>query len=189
MGFFDRFSKHIPGGPVSAAKAMLDAFNIYKARNPYARRHEALRYAIETRYKILKLMNQDEIEACLKRSKYLGDLVCCAIEKENPAAVSEQFEDRTIKDLYNFFNKNAPEEIGSTLKAPMEMMLIEEGIINAKSKASWHGTSEATENGDYIEYYVIECFKCGKHNRIKKPLKAGLYKCGTCKILLMEMQL
>jgi len=182
MGLFDKLMKYVPGGPVSIAKTMLRAHNRYKELNYNATRDEALRYAIESRYQIIKVMNKDEIESCLKHSSFLGDLVLCVIEKEIPAFLSGQIEDKTINDLYNFFKENAQKEIGSIEDYRMSMIL-QGGITKANSKANWH---MPMENGQ-INYYVIECPNCGRENRINKPFRSGFYKCADCKLLLVEL--
>jgi hypothetical protein len=188
MGLFDKLAKYIPGGPVSIAKTMLRAFNHYKEKNPNSTRDEALRYAIESRYQIVNVMNKEEIESCLKRTKYLGDLVFCVIEKENPVALSEHYEDRTINDLYEFFKKNALEEIGSDLAWCMRIGYIEEGIKRAGVNASWNIGSEPIADGRYTEYLDIECPKCRRITRFKQPLRSGSYLCINCKLILIELK-
>jgi hypothetical protein len=133
-------------------------------------------------------MNKGEIESCLKSSKYLGDLVFCVSEKENPVALSEHYEDRTIKDLYEFFKKNAPEEIGSSLELCMTIGYIEEGIQRAGSKASWRMGSEPIGDGRYNEYFDIECPKCNRISRFRKPFRPDKYVCVNCKLTLIELK-
>jgi hypothetical protein len=188
MSLFDKLAKYIPGGPISIAKTMLRAFNLFKEENPNSMRDEGLRYAIESRYQIVKAMNSSEIESCLKSSKCLGDLVLCVIEKENPVALSEHYENRTIIDLYEFFKKNAPEEIGSTLQWCSTLGYIEEGIERAGSKALWERGSEPIGDGCCIEYFDIECPKCKRISRFRQPFTSGRYICVNCKLILMELK-
>jgi hypothetical protein len=42
MSLFDKLAKYIPGGPVSIAKTMLRAFNLFKEKNPNSMKDEAI---------------------------------------------------------------------------------------------------------------------------------------------------
>jgi hypothetical protein len=180
MGFFDKFLiKTVPGGPVSLAKAVLRAFNRFKEYNPFASKDEALRYAIESRCQIIKVMNLDEIEYGLEKNKNLCDLVLYIIEKENPATF-DLFEEKTIKELYSFFKKHLSSELsGSLLEGTMFLISIQEGILKAGSSGIWQHISEGKE-----EYYDIECRRCGQHIKIEEPLNSGTYRCSKCDINL-----
>jgi hypothetical protein len=65
--------------------------------------------------------------------------------------------------------------------------LLEKGIAKAKSNAIWEGISKPTGKGTYDEYYIIKCPSCFKESRINKPLRLGIYKCGNCKLTLVNL--
>jgi len=111
MGFLDKIVRNMPGGPLSIAKSMLRAYNIYLRANPGCPKEDARRYCIETRYKVIKILNQDEIEKILTDTPPdLGILVYACIRRENPAAFEYPFTTKTLDDLCSFFTKNVPEE-------------------------------------------------------------------------------
>lgn len=116
MGLFEKLRRNVPGGPTSIAKTMLNAYRSYFARNP-GEKSDALRYCIESRYLTLKIMNQEEIEACLAEAQTLSDLVFGCVAKENAAAVEPSYLKNTVEDLYVFFKENAPEEISQSFQA------------------------------------------------------------------------
>lgn len=110
MGFLDKIIRNMPGGPRSIAKSMLTAYNLYLKTNPNGRKEDARRYCIETRYKVIKILKQDEIEKYLAEAPDLGSLVYMCLRRENPQAFEYPFATNTLKDLYRYFNENAPEE-------------------------------------------------------------------------------
>ncbi|MBN1365556.1 MAG: hypothetical protein JW976_12170 [Syntrophaceae bacterium] len=112
MGFFDKLRKSMPGNPTSVAKTMLKIYTSYLAVNRDVSKADALRYCIESRYQMIKKMNQGEIEACLAKSDTLGDLVFLCIAKESPLRVKHPYIKKTVEDLYTFFKEYAPEEVG-----------------------------------------------------------------------------
>jgi hypothetical protein len=116
MGFFDRLLRSGAGSPKSIAENQLRIYRTYLAQNPKATKADALRYCIETRYHIMKIMKQGEIESCLAEADTLGHLVFLIVAKENPAAVSFHYLKDTVNDLYEVFERNAPEEIGALQK-------------------------------------------------------------------------
>jgi len=68
MGFMDKILRNMPGGPKSIAKSMLRAYNLYLMANPNCEKEEARRYCVETRYKVMKILTQEQIEKCLSES-------------------------------------------------------------------------------------------------------------------------
>lgn len=115
MAFFDRIRKKMPGNPASVAKTMLRAFRIYQNMNPGCSKEDALRYAIESRYKIIKAVNQDRIAWIIERSDCLETMVFLVFCEENdlikfidddPHFLIQQIEN----DISEFFESNAPEE-------------------------------------------------------------------------------
>lgn len=75
MGFFEKLLRKGPGSPISIAKTVLNAYNRIYENSPLASKEEALRFAIESRYRIIQALKQDEIEDILKISNNLADLV------------------------------------------------------------------------------------------------------------------
>jgi len=83
--------------------------------HPDSPREDALRYAIESRYKIIKAINNDRIEWIIERSDCLETMVFLSFCEENdlikfindePPPLIQQVEE----DISEFFEKNAPEE-------------------------------------------------------------------------------
>jgi hypothetical protein len=112
MGLFDKLLRNIPGSPTSVAKTMLRAYTTYKTDHPKSRKKDALRYAIETRYKIIKAMEPEKMESILSEADTLGHLVFLVVAHENPAAAHPVMMKQTVLDLYEFFKKHAPDELG-----------------------------------------------------------------------------
>ena len=115
MGLFDKFRQNLPGGPTSVAKTMLNAYRKYIEFHPDCPKAESLRFAIESRYRIIKALDKDRIEWIIERSDCLETMVfltfCCEnnlIDKitDEPHPVIIQIE----KDITEFFQKEAPEE-------------------------------------------------------------------------------
>lgn len=110
MGILDSIRRNMPGSPISIANSILRSYNLCLRSNPSASKEEARRYAIENRYRIIKILSCDEIEEYLKEGCDLGMLVYMCIKKENPVAFKHPFARETLNDLCGFFVKNAPEE-------------------------------------------------------------------------------
>lgn len=120
MGLFKKILGKLPGSPVSIAKVMLKKYNEWRALeqhkghdpNNYAVRRMALKYALETRYQVIKAMNEADMEQALSAA---GDsliaLIIQMLVKENPTALRPPMESQTLQDLYSFFRVNAPEQI------------------------------------------------------------------------------
>lgn len=120
MGLFKKLLGKLPGSPASIAKVMLKKYNEWRALeqhkgrepNNYAVRRMALKYALETRYQVVKAMNQADMEQALSAA---GDsliaLIIQILIKENPTALQPPMESQTLQDLYSFFRSNAPEQI------------------------------------------------------------------------------
>lgn len=116
MGFLNKLRKSAPGSPTSVARTMFNVYASYLDHNPTATRADALRYCIESRYKITKKMDQYEIESRLAEADSLGDLVFPCIAKESPHRVKYPYMKETVEDLYEFFEEHAPSEIGDLQK-------------------------------------------------------------------------
>ena len=120
MGLFKKLLGKLPGSPVSIAKVMLKKYNEWcaleqhkgRAPNNYAVRRMALKYALETRYQVIKAMNEADMQQALSVS---GDsliaLIIQILVKENPTALQPPMEPQTLQELYSFFRANAPEQI------------------------------------------------------------------------------
>jgi hypothetical protein len=113
MGLFERFLRRMPGSPTTVAKTMMRAYTIYKTDHPESGRKDALRYTLETRYRIIKAMEPIEMESILSEADSLGHLVFLVVAHENPAAAHPMMMRQTVLDLCDFFEKNAPDEIGA----------------------------------------------------------------------------
>lgn len=110
MGLLDKIARNMPGSPRSIAKSMLRAYNLYLMANPNCEKEEARRYCVETRYKVMKILTQEQIEKCLSESYDLGSLVYTCMKIEHPPALKYPFAMDTLDDLCTFFRENAPEE-------------------------------------------------------------------------------
>lgn len=120
MGLFKKILGKLPGSPAAVAKAMLTKYNDWRAMEQqkghdpgdYVVRRMALRYSLQTRYQLIKGMNDTEMEDALSAAgESLFALVLHALMKENPLAFEPRMHDQTIEDLYAFFRANAPEQI------------------------------------------------------------------------------
>ena len=120
MGLFNKLLGKLPGSPASIAKVMLKKYNEWRAleqhkgRDPnnYAVRRMALRHALETRYQVIKTMNEAEKEQALSAAgDSLFALIIQILVKENPTSLQPPVESQTFEDLYSFFRSNAPEQI------------------------------------------------------------------------------
>jgi len=120
MGLFKKLLGKLPGSPANIAKVMLKKYNEWRAleqhkgRDPnnYAVRRMALEYALETRYQIIKAMNEAEMKQALSvAGDSLFALIIQILVKENPSALQPPMESQTMRDLYSFFRSNAPEQI------------------------------------------------------------------------------
>lgn len=114
MGLFDTFRQKLPGSPTSVAKIMLKAYVKHTALKPNSTKEEALRFSIESRYQILKVLDRNRIEWIIERSDCLETMVfltfCCEnnfIDEitDDPDPLILQIE----KDISDFFQKEAPE--------------------------------------------------------------------------------
>ena len=123
MGLFDRLLRNMPGSPTSVAKTMLRAYTTYKTDRPKSSKKDALRYAIETRYKIIKAMEREKMESILSKAETLGHLVFLVVAHENPAAAHPVMMKQTVVELYEFFKKHTPDELGG-LDALMKLVSI-----------------------------------------------------------------
>lgn len=113
MGLFDRLLRTMPGSPTSVAKVMLRAYASYKTDHPESSRKDALRYTIETRYRIINAMDAAKMESILSEAESLGHLVFLVVAHENPAAAHPATMKETVLDLHGFFERHAPDEIGA----------------------------------------------------------------------------
>lgn len=113
MGLFDRLLRNMPGGPTSVAKTMLRAYSTYRTEHTRSSKKDALRYAIETRYRIIKAMEPEKMESILSEADSLGHLVFLVVAHENPTVVHPVVMKQTVLDLYEFFEEHAPDELGS----------------------------------------------------------------------------
>jgi hypothetical protein len=112
FGLFDRLLRNMPGSPRSVAKTMLRAYTIYKTDHPKSSKKDALRYTLETRYKIIKAMEPEKMESILSEADTLGHLVFLVVDHENPTAAHPMMMKQTVVELYEFFKKHTPEELG-----------------------------------------------------------------------------
>lgn len=112
MGLFYKLLRNMPGSPKSVAKTMLRAYTSYKTDHPKSSKKDALRYALETRYKIIKAMEPEKMESILAEADTLGHLVFLVVAHDHPAAAHPMFMKETVLDLYEFFKKHAPDELG-----------------------------------------------------------------------------
>lgn len=112
MWLLDKLRTNMPGSPVRVAKTMLHAYTTYKTSHPSNSKSDALRYTLESRYQIFKLMKPEEMKSILSEADTLGRLVFLVVAHENPAAAHPANMKRTVLDLYEFFRKNAPDELG-----------------------------------------------------------------------------
>jgi len=111
MSFFDKLLRKIPGGSISVAETLLRAYKKYQAENPQGSKKDALRYVLETRYRIIKSMSSEEMESILEEADSLGHLTFLVVAHDNPVAAKPMFMKQTVLDLYGFFQVNAPEEL------------------------------------------------------------------------------
>jgi len=112
MWLLDKLRTNMPGSPVRVAKTMLRAYTTYKTSHPSNSKSDALRYTLESRYQIFKLMKPEEMKSILSEADTLGHLVFLVVAHENPASAHPANMKRTVLDLYEFFRKNAPDELG-----------------------------------------------------------------------------
>jgi hypothetical protein len=129
MGFLDKIRRNMPGSPRSIAKSMLRAYNLYLRANPNCEKEEARRFCVETRYKVIKILTQAEIEKYLSESPDLGSLVYTCMRKEHPPAFKYPFAMETLDDLCTFFRDNAPEEASILWELRRE--------VHAKIRKKW----------------------------------------------------
>jgi hypothetical protein len=85
---------------------------VYKEQHPNCRNEEALRYTIESRYQIIKLMTQERMEEVLAEANTLGHLVFLVVAHENPAAAHPIYMKMTVLDLYDFLKAHVPDQLG-----------------------------------------------------------------------------
>lgn len=131
MGLLDKLLTNMPGSPVKIAKIMLRAYNTYKVNHPTNSKSDALRYTLESRYRIFKLMKPEEMKSILSEADTLGHLAFLVVAHENPAAVHPVNMKQTVLDLYEFFSKNAPDELGGldALKATVSASEQKNGLM------------------------------------------------------------
>jgi len=118
MGLLNKIISKGPGGPANVAKAMIKAYNSYRADNPDEPLSKAMEYAITTRYHTIKKMSLYEMGYYLGCSESLGDIITAVIYKEIPMAFSRDFLDSTFLELENVYRKFAPEELSSLERIP-----------------------------------------------------------------------
>ncbi len=58
----------------------------------------------------------------MAEAKSLSHLTFLVIAKENPAVAHPRHMKETVLDLYNFFNKNAPDEIDRSFAKLVEVL-------------------------------------------------------------------
>ena len=164
-------SKHI-----RIAQKMLNAFNKYKISYPNASKEKCLRYSIES---INKTIEQSKIDSWLKYSIYLGDIAGFVVENEIPDIIYiEEVQYDMNVDLYNFFMKQAPSEVGN-IKDVIEICSIQMG----KKKANYNAIGGLIND----EYYEFKCIECGNNTMINKPLRLDIYRCKNCKLPLIDL--
>ena len=113
MRLLNKLLRNMPGSPRTVAKAMLRAYTSYKRDLPESSRKDALRYTIESRYRIVKAMEPDKMESILSEAETLGHMVFLVVAHENPAAAHPMMMRRTVLDLHEFFEEHAPDELGA----------------------------------------------------------------------------
>jgi hypothetical protein len=111
MSFFDKLLRKTPGGPISVAETLLRAYKKYQAENPQGSKEDALRYVLETRYRIIKSMSSEKMESILEEANALGHLTFLVVTHDYSVAAKPMFMKQTVLDLYKFFQVNAPEEL------------------------------------------------------------------------------
>jgi hypothetical protein len=120
VGLFKKLLGKLPGSPTSVAKVMLKKYTELCAHaqhqgydpNDCTVRRSALRYAIETRYQLIKSMSETEMDQALSEAgDSLFALIIQILVKENPYALQPPMVSQTLTDLYSFFRANAPEQI------------------------------------------------------------------------------
>ena|SRR5437016_1750588 len=116
MGFFSKLASKMPGNPTSVAKVILKRYLEHRSQFPNAHKKEAFRYVLKCRYAVIKSMNEAVQELYVAQAEALGDLVCCVVGHETPAQMERLLREQTVKDLYEFFMRHAPDEIGDRLK-------------------------------------------------------------------------
>ncbi|MHC4074841.1 MAG: hypothetical protein ACYSRZ_00270 [Planctomycetota bacterium] len=111
MDFFDELLRKTPGDPISVAETLLRAYKKYQAENPQGSKKDALRYVLETHYRMIKSMSSEKMESILEEANALGHLTFLVVTHDYSVAAKPMFMKQTVLDLYKFFQVNAPEEL------------------------------------------------------------------------------
>lgn len=123
MGFLEKLLSKGPGGPASTAKAMLQSYNICRSLNPDIPQTEAFRQVLQSRYSVIRKLDEIEINVAALSAESIGDLITMVLYVDNPISFSRQFLNATFCELEKFYMKNAPEELESLTRVPSMIMV------------------------------------------------------------------